>query len=129
MQSLLADDAWYTDPTMIYYDRPAMDIRGAEKVVAFWRSASEDSGTSNIAYTVTQCFETADYHMVNLDIRITVAGSFWNVDKDEIVMPGKVISILRVKDGKVLEHHDYVDYAGADAHVEQLQQRYGKRSD
>lgn len=125
MRSLLAEDAWYTDPTMTHYDRPAIDLRGADAVVKFWRSASEDSGTSNIEYNVSGCFETAGYAMVNLDIRITVAGEFWNVAKDKIVIPGKVVSIVRVVDGKVAEHHDYVDYAGADRIVEELQSKHG----
>lgn len=125
MNSLLSEDAHYTDPTMIYYDRSAIDLTGREDIVAFWRSASEDSGTSDIGYTVTACFETAGYHMVNLDIAITVSGKFWNVHKDEIVMPGKVISLIRVQDDTVIEHHDFVGYAGTESVIAELQQRYG----
>jgi hypothetical protein len=110
---------------MTYYDRPAIDLRGREAIVEFWRASSEDSGTSDIAYTVTQCFETAGYHMVNLDISITVSGAYWKVDRDEIVLPGRVLSILRVSDGRVTEHQDYVGYAGAESVVRELQDLYG----
>lgn len=126
MRALLASDARYTDPTMIYFDRDAIDIRGAEGIVAFWRSSSEDSGTSKISYERTGCFETAGYHMVNLDIKITVAGSFWNVNKPEIVLPGKVLSVIRVMEGRVVEHHDYVEYSNADRVVAELQEKHGK---
>ncbi len=126
MNSLLSKDAHYTDPTMVYYDRPAIDLKGRVDIVEFWRSSSEDSGTSNIGYTITSCFETAGYHMVNLDIAITVSGKFWNVNKDEIVMPGKVISVIRVEQGSVTEHHDFVGYAGAETVIEELQKQYGK---
>lgn len=126
MRSLLAIDARYTDPTMIYFDRDAIDIQGADGIVAFWRSSSEDSGTSQISYEKTACFETAGYHMVNLDIKITVAGSFWNVNKPEIVLPGKVLSVIRVMDGRVVEHHDYVEYSNADRVVAELQEKHGK---
>jgi hypothetical protein len=125
MTALLAESAHYTDPTMAYYDRPEIDLRGRDRIVEFWRSSSEDSGTSDISYTVTQCFETAGYHMVNLDIAITVAGEFWNVDKDEILLPGKVVSVIRVDDGEVIEHHDFVGYAGAESVIAELQERYG----
>jgi len=125
MSSLLAKNAHYTDPTMIYYDRPAIDLTGRDDIVEFWRSSSEDSGTSNIGYTITACFETAGYHMVNLDIAITVSGKFWNVNKDEIVMPGKVISLIRVQDDAVIEHHDFVGYAGAESVIAELQERFG----
>lgn len=126
MRSLLANDARYTDPTMIYFDRDAIDIRGAEEIVAFWRSSSEDSGTSQIGYETTACFETAGYHMVNLDIKIVAAGSFWNVNKPEIILPGKVLSVIRVVDGYVVEHHDYVEYSNAGRVVAELQEKYGK---
>lgn len=128
MRSLLAIDARYTDPTMIYFDRDAIDIRGADEIVAFWRSSSEDSGTSQISYQRTGCFETAGYHMVNLDIKITVAGSLWNVNKPEIVLPGKALSVIRVMDGRVVEHHDYVEYSNADRVVVELQEKHGKAS-
>ncbi|MBL6690381.1 MAG: nuclear transport factor 2 family protein [Pseudomonadales bacterium] len=128
MSSLLAENAHYTDPTMIYFDRPAIDLIGRDDIVEFWRSSSEDSGTSDIGYTVTACFETAGYHMVNLDIAITVSGKFWNVNKDEIVMPGKVISLIRVQDDAVIEHHDFVGYAGTESFIAELQQRYGTAS-
>lgn len=126
MAVLLAEDAHYTDPTMIYYDRPAVDLKGREDIVEFWRSSSEDSGTSDIGYTVASCFETAGYHMVNLEIAIRVSGEFWNVNRDEILIPGKVISLIRVQDGTVTEHHDYVGYRDADSVVSELQSEYGK---
>lgn len=125
MSELLADDARYTDPTMVYYDRPAIDLSGREAIVNFWRTSSEDSGTSDITYTVTACFETAGYHMVNLDIAIRVAGKFWNIDREEILIPGKVVSIIRVEQGAVTEHHDYVSYAGAEPVIEGLRQQHG----
>lgn len=126
MRSLLAVDARYTDRTMIYFDREAIDIRGADRIVAFWQSSSEDSGTSKIEYDTTGCFETAGYHVVNLTINIRVAGKFWNVNKPEISLPGKVLSVIRVAGGHVVEHHDYVEYASADRVVAELQKKYGK---
>ncbi len=125
MAAMLAEQAHYTDPTMVYYDRPAIDLTGRDEIVEFWRSSSEDSGTSDIGYTITACFETAGYHMVNIDIAIRVAGRYWNVNKDEILMPGKVVSLIRIENDRVTEHHDYVGYAEAESVIAELQARYG----
>ncbi|WOJ97984.1 nuclear transport factor 2 family protein [Congregibacter brevis] len=125
MESMLADDAVYTDPTMIYFDSDPIHRVGPPSIAGFWRSGSEESGTSKISYTTTQCFETAGYFVVNLDINVRVAGAYWNVDKDWISLPGKVLSIIRVTDGKVKEHHDYVEYSAAETTVSELQRKYG----
>ncbi|MFK8043091.1 nuclear transport factor 2 family protein [Congregibacter sp.] len=125
MESMLAEDAVYTDPTMTYFDSDPIHREGPRNIVGFWRSSSEESGTSNISYTTTQCFETAGYFVVNLDIDVRVAGAYWNVDKDWISLPGKVVSIIRVTDGKVSEHHDYVEYSSAENTVKDLQKKYG----
>lgn len=125
METMLADDAIYTDPTMVYFDNDPIHRLGPTRIVDFWRSGSEESGTSKISYTTTQCFETAGYFVVNLDIEVRVAGAFWNVDKDWINLPGKVVSVVRVTNGKVSEHHDYVEYSAADDTVKNLQRKYG----
>ncbi len=126
MGELLAEDAHYSDPTMIYYGVDAMEIEGKGEIVEFWRSASADSGTSDIDNDVTACFETGGYHMVNLDIEITLSGAFWNINKDQITIPGKQLMIIRVsEEGLVTEHHDYVGYAGGDEVIKALQETYG----
>jgi len=122
---MLADDARYSDPTMIYFDRPAIDLSGADAIVAFWRSASEESGTSSIQYNVKKCFETAGYYVVHLEIAVGLAGAFWNVAKDSITVEGGVTSVIRIRDGKIVEHDDYVDYAGALRFIDQLRNQYG----
>ena len=127
MGELLDDAAQYSDPTMVYYGTEAIEIEGKDKIVAFWKRASEDSGTSDIRNDVTACFETGGYHLVNLDILITLAGSFWNVNVDELSIPGKQLMVIRVSDeGKVVEHHDYVGYAGGDRYIKEMQKKHGK---
>ncbi len=123
--SMLAEDARYYDPTMIFYDRPAIDLRGPEAIVSFWRSSSEVSGTESIQYTMTGCFETAGYYVMDYDIEIKVSGAFWQVNKDVITVPGQVTSVIRTDADEVIEHIDYVDYAGGERHVETLRKHYG----
>lgn len=128
MRSYLADDAIYIDPTMTHFEQPAIDLEGADNIVEFWRSSSENSGTSNIDYTTTSCFQTAGYYVVNLDVSASVSGAYWNVDKDVIDLSGRVVSILRLRGDLVIEHHDYVEYAALDAEVERLREEYGEAS-
>ena len=125
MRTYLAEDAIYTDPTMAHYDREPIALAGADSIVAFWSSSSTDSGTGQINYSITSCMETAGFHVVNLDIDIKVSGKFWNVAKDVINIPGRVVSVIRVDDGRVTEHHDYVEYAAADHVVAELREQYG----
>lgn len=123
--ALLSANARYYDPTMTYYDRPAIDLTGPQDIVAFWRSASEESGTESIQYELGSCFETAGYYVIDYDIEIKVSGSFWNINKEVIVVPGQVSSIIRVEADAVSEHIDYVDYAGAERATDLLRERYG----
>ncbi len=118
--NMLAEDARYYDPTMVHYDRPAIELFNRADIVAFWRSSSEVSGTSAIRYTVRSCFETADHYVLHYDILVDVAGSFWDIDEETLSIPGQVMSVIRVANGLIVEHIDYVDYAGGDAFVESL---------
>ena len=121
MRKRLASDARYVDPTMVHYNRPAIDRTGADAVVAFWRTSSEESGTTLIKYAYRNCFETAGFHVVHYDIAVDVSGEYWGINQKQVTIPGQVMSVIRIVDGLVAEHRDYVDYAGADRHVESLQ--------
>ncbi len=120
MHERLADDARYFDPTMVHYDRPAIDLSGPDDIVDFWKSSSSESGTSSISYAYTHCFETAGYHVIRYDIAVEASGRFWGLKQDRVTIPGQVTSVIRIVNDKVAEHHDYVDYAGADRFIEAL---------
>ncbi len=125
MATLLAPNAQYTDPTMVYFDRPAIKLDSAREIVEFWRDASTQSGTTDIHYTVVSCFETASYHVFTIEMKVTVAGRFWNVNRDQITIPGSITSIVKVENEKITAHHDYVDYAGGERHTDYLRQQWG----
>ena len=125
MKETLHVDARYYDPTMTFYDRDAIDLKGPDAIVEFWKSSSVDSGTEKIDYTYRECFDTAGYHVVHYDLTVTVSGTFWNVNKETVEISGSVTSIIRIVDDKVIEHQDYVDYASAEDDVMDLQRRYG----
>ncbi len=122
MQSMLDSQAVYQDPTMAHFDRPAIDLTGPEAIVAFWRSASEESGTSNIRYDIQSCFETAGYTVVDYQIVVSASGAFWGIDRDVIEVPGRVMSVIRTSNEQIAEHIDYVDYAGSEAWIDELRE-------
>ena len=125
MATMLAADATYHDPTMAYYDRPEIELTGPEAIAAFWREASDDSGTSVIDYTIVNCFETGPMAVLTLNVAVTVSGAFWGVDRDQITLRGAQTTVLRIADGKIRSATDLVDYAGVTGQVEALQAQYG----
>jgi hypothetical protein len=125
MAAMLAADATYHDPTMAYYDRPEIELTGPEAIAAFWREASDDSGTSVIDYTIANCFETGPMAVLTLNVAVTVSGAFWGVDHDQITLRGAQTTVLRIAEGKIRSATDLVDYAGVTGQVEALQAQYG----
>jgi hypothetical protein len=95
MEALLDPAAHYQDPTMVYFNRPPIDLTGSVAVLEFWRGSSEESGSSAIRYTITDCFETAGYPTLSYDVPVDVAGSYWSVNQETISIPGRVVSVLR----------------------------------
>lgn len=125
MRALLAPDAHYLDPTMIFFDRPAIDLRGPDAIVDFWQGESEGADTRKLEFNFRSCAETAGFHMIHYDVTGTAAGATWNVNRDEITITGAVTSVIRIDDGLVKEHRDYVDYRSAIDDVERQRAQYG----
>ena len=123
MRGMLTADARYYDPTMTYFDRPAVDLTGPKPIVAFWQSATDDSGTTDIRYIVDDCFQTGEYRTYNLDLAVDIAGATWGVDRDSVTITGNLVSVIRVVDGRIAEH---VDYAAGERLAARLRERYGE---
>ena len=126
MAAMLSDDATYHDPTMAYYDRPEISLTGPKAIAAFWREASDDSGTSVIDYSNAGCFETGPMAVLTLHVAVTVSGNYWGVNRDEITLRGAQTTVLRLENGKIRAVTDLVNYAGVTEQVESLQAQYGK---
>jgi hypothetical protein len=113
MHALLTQDSLYQDFTMEYFDREPVELEGADAIVDFWRTSSEDSGTSSIQYEVRKSFVAGPVFVADVWATITVSGEYWDVDEEEVELSATLIVFLRVVDGKVLHHVDHVDYAAA----------------
>ena len=118
MVELLDATAIYQDFTMEYFGRDAIDLVGADAIVDFWRTSSEDSGTSEIRYVVNERFVAGPAVVYIMSINERVSGAYWNVDKPEIELRGKLVTFVRVENAKITHHIDFTDYASAMAQIE-----------
>jgi len=125
MKHMLADDAVYRDPTMVYFKRPEIGLNGKDDITGFWEDASKESGASRIGYNLKHCFETAGFHVVLYDTLVEVRGHLWNINQENVTMPGQVMSVIRIEQGLIKEHIDYVDYAATIAFLDQLRKEAG----
>ena len=125
MTALLATDARYLDFTMAYFDRPAIDLEGPEAITGFWRESSDSTQTADIRYTLRDCFETAGIVALNLRVDVSVSGETWGINTDRVALGGSQTTILVIREGKIVEATDYVDYAGVERQVAALQLIHG----
>lgn len=123
MAGFLTEASVYQDFTMEYYDREAVDLVGRDAIVEFWRTSSEDSGTSEIHYDVEKRFTAGPCVVLTLALRVRVSGEFFGVPKSEIELTGDLITFLRIEDGKVTHHVDYVNYGQVAPQIEALKNR------
>ena len=118
MVELLDATAIYQDFTMEYFGRDAIDLVGADAIVDFWRTSSEDSGTSEIRYVVNEKFVAGPAVVYIMSITERVSGAYWSVDKPEIELRGRLVTFVRVENARITHHIDFTDYASAMAQIE-----------
>ena len=123
MGSLLSDASRYEDFTMEFFDRPPIQLTGREAIVEFWRTSSEDSGTSSIHYDVVRRIVAGPMVILDLRGRVTVSGHYWELERDEITLEFDQISTLRILDGVVVHHVDHVDYADGMRQIDEQRRR------
>ena len=119
MAALLAEGAVYQDFTMQHFGSAAIDLEGVEAIIGFWRSSSEDSGTSSIRYDVRKRFTAGPTVVLDIEANVVVSGEYWEVPLPEVEASGTLIVYLEIKEGKVEHHIDFVDYAAAMRRIEE----------
>ena len=125
-ESLAHPDLWYFDPTMEIFDRPPIDHRDRASMLAFYRAAHEESGTSEVRWDVVDGFEAGPWIVLELRLFVTGSGAFWDVDTEEVsIRDGRQVSALRVEGGRVTDHVDLVAYGDALEQIDALRARFG----
>tara|TARA_R110000744_G_scaffold84678_4_gene165704 strand:+ start:6626 stop:7123 length:498 start_codon:yes stop_codon:yes gene_type:complete len=106
MRALYAETARFIDPTSLAIPQitPPIDWRGADAIIA----GISSWGIAQLSYEIDRSYESSD--AVIFDGR-TVVSYQTGIGERRFVYP--IITIITVQDGKVVEHRDYTDFAGA----------------
>lgn len=124
MADLLAEDARYEDRTMAYFDRGAVDLRGPDAITGFWRDSAESAGSGEIRYERRGAFVAGPVVVLDMRVFVDNDGAAWEMPGMTFTGEMDVISLIEVRDGRVVWHMDAVDYASAMRQVGALQRAY-----
>ena len=124
MKALLADDAHYEDRTMALFDRGAIDLRGADAIVRFWRTSAEAAGSAAVRFERRGGFVAGPVVVLELRAHVDNEGAAWDMPGVQFTGEMDVVSILEVRDGHVAWHMDAADYAAAQQQVDALKQAF-----
>ena len=117
MQAFLDPDARYLDYSMEHFGRERMDLRGAGAIVDFWRTSSEDAGSSEIELRFSERFLAGPNLILIGESRGTNAGAAWRLPMETFESRFPQVTHLRVVDGKIVRHVDHVDYGTAERQI------------
>jgi ketosteroid isomerase-like protein len=105
LRGLYADDVYFVDPTGdVWGGTLASGVRGADQVIALQKSW----GLTSSAFLVDDQFVSGEYALFRGTLSWTTVSAPDGVTTD-------FVTLLRVKDGKVVERHDYGNYAAIHA--------------
>ncbi len=124
MAALLAEDAHYEDRTMALFDRGAVDLRGPEAITRFWRESGEGAGSSAIRFERRGGFVAGPVVVLELRVHVDNDGAAWDMPGVSFTGEMNVISLIEVRDGRVVWHMDAADYEAALRQVDTLKQAY-----
>ena len=117
MATFLDADSHYQDFTMEHFDRPRIDLRGGEAIVEFWRTASEDSGTSDIRLDFDERFVAGPNLFLLGHSEVKTEGAAWGLPVESLDTRFPQITHLRIEEGRVTYHADHVDYGTAERQI------------
>ena len=90
--------------------------KGPKSMVDFYRNANDTYKTIAIVYHYDKVYATGDYVVANYTAKVmSCAGAAGHPDK-VFEGPINMVSVLKIRDGIVLQHIDYADYDGANAY-------------
>ncbi len=112
MKTLYHDEAEFIDPTFYLLNSKGFYVKGKENIIKTLSKGFQ--GTKQWKLDITHLFENGNFVVVSGRINSKVAGSVWGrPDKKELVFNHAFVTILKFKNGKVIEHRDYINYVEA----------------
>jgi len=113
MGSYLSEESIYQDFTMQYFGGDAIDLVGRDAIVAFYQEANDGSGVLEVRNDIVYHFVTGNGVVYELDTTVRAEGSYWEAPGIELTATFRVVSFVQMKEGKVVRHIDFSDYAEA----------------
>ena len=115
---LYAEDVFFIDPTTDVFDAPlAMGVQGADEIIALQRTWGIEHGQMDVVESFVSGEHAVFYGLHSARYSSGAEGG-----------PMPFASILRIRDGRVLERIDYGDYVGYTARLRRGQPGAGARS-
>ena len=111
-KTFYTEESVFEDPTSEVFGEPWHFV-GPEEISGFWRASAESAGTLSIDNTYRKVFVTGSRVVAAIDARV-------RNDAANLGFPGEifegtihVVSVLEIRDGKIVHHLDHADYAEA----------------
>lgn len=105
---LLAPDATFTDVTAAVLGGVPLHAAGRDSILASFEAGASDS--RNAGFEIGSQFATGDHVILTLTYKTEIRGEAVGVPGAWVPVQVPAVTVLRVVDGLISEHIDYVDY-------------------
>ena len=118
----------FRDPTSDLFGEP-WDITGGNQIISFLEKASNDSGTLNVDYKVTNVLTERSLVIMNIIANVTSCGVGIGFPNKSFTGDIHMLMILNFDGEKIKERTDYVGYSDAWIILEEIQKNLHKKED
>ncbi|TJY37785.1 nuclear transport factor 2 family protein [Pontimicrobium aquaticum] len=114
MKTFYDDNIRFQDPTATEAFKSAFETVGKEKVYTMFKGvyqAFENNKPPYISINVDKIFSSGSFVVVNSTYQ-SVLPNVWykNSNTEKIMVSIPILTILQIKNGKIVSHKDYADY-------------------
>jgi hypothetical protein len=118
----------FRDPTSALFG-PAWDITGGEQIIQFFKTASEDSGTLEVVYKITNMLVEGSLVVANITATVTSCGVGIGFPSKSFSGDIHMVMVLKFDGEKLKERTDYVGYSAAWDKMEAMKSTLGMHND
>ena len=116
-KTFYAKNARFRDPTSGLFGDP-WDVVGPDSIVSFLVKASEDSGTLNVDYKITDMVLQPPFVSSMIEATVTSCGVGVGFPEKTFTGTIKMTMVLKFESDKIIERTDYAEYEAAMATIE-----------
>lgn len=109
LDKLYADDAEFTDPiSVVYQPNSPITVKGKMNILEFLKSASQMF--KSFKYDIQEHFISGDYAVYMGHTIFEMYGKDLGIKEESVRFKTKIVTILKIVNGKIQTHTDYADY-------------------